>query len=333
VALSPYAVFARLPVAVWGILGYVVMGLLALSGSRKRQRNLTWPWGLLLLLASFSALTSTILAYVSATQIASLCLFCVGSYAVNAGLVVLAVLAWRHSRVRLLHLVRSDAEALRGRPVLTVNLAIVGVTVLLGLELLVPRYWVAPGWTGLPQRPSGLDANGQHWIGASEPVLTIVEFSDYQCPYCRRAHKDVRLLVAKHAKRLRLIHRHLPLDNACHPALSSPFHEHACRLAEAAECAGLQGRFWEMNDALFSTQDRVKAQDVDPMELAVRLGLNRSRFEQCMKGHAAMPRIASDLQAAMARRLDGTPSFLIGEAVYQGRIPETALAALRETTP
>ncbi|MBN2575483.1 MAG: thioredoxin domain-containing protein [Deltaproteobacteria bacterium] len=328
VALSPYAVFAGLPVAVWGILGYLVMGLLALSGLRRRRPRPTWPWGLLLLLTCFSALTSVVLAYISVTQIVSVCVFCIGSYAVNAVLLLVAVIAWRQARVRTLALVLSDAKALIEHRLLAVNLSVAGVALLVGLEMLVPHYWKAPGWNDLPRLPSGIDDNGHHWIGALKPTLTIVEFSDYECPHCRRAHKDARLLAAKHPNRIRLIHRHLPLDMACHPGLVRPFHEHACRFAEAAECAGLQGRFWEMNDALFSTQDKVKAKNLDPMDLAVRLGLNCSEFEQCMKAHTTAARLASDVQETMARRFNGTPTFLVGEAVFLGRIPDAELARL-----
>ena len=79
VALSPYAVFLGLPVAVWGVVGYLAMGFLALSGIRRWRLHPAWPWGLLFALAAFSILTSAILAYISATQIASLCIFCICS--------------------------------------------------------------------------------------------------------------------------------------------------------------------------------------------------------------------------------------------------------------
>jgi protein-disulfide isomerase/uncharacterized membrane protein len=322
VALSPYAVFAGLPVAVWGIVGYLVMGVLALSGLRKERSRPTWPWGLLLLFAVFSALTSVVLAYISAARIASLCLFCMGSYAINAGLLLLGAIAWRRARVEMRELVLTDAKTLVEHPLAMANLAIVGTTLLIGLELLVPRYWKTPGWDDLPRLPSGLGADGQHWIGATEPTLTIVEFSDYECPHCRRAHKDVRFLAARYPNQVRLVHRHLPLDRACHPGLLEPFHEHACRFAEAAECAGLQGRFWEMNDALFSMQDKVRAKNVDPKALAIRLGLNRSQFDRCMDAHTTIPRIAGDVRETMARKLNGTPTFLIGEEVFVGRIPD-----------
>lgn len=138
----------------------------------------------------------------------------------------------------------------------------------------------------------------------------------------------MRMVAAKHTDQVRLIHRHLPLDMACHPGLTEPFHHHSCLFAQAAECAGLQGRFWEMNDALFSIQDTTKAEEVDPVVLAVRLGLDRSEFTSCLTTHATAERVAADLREAMSRRLIGTPSFLVGERLFVGRIPEADLANL-----
>lgn len=332
VALSPHAVFLGLPVAVWGVLGYLVMGALGLSGIGKRFHP-AWPWGLLLALASFSVLTSAILAFISATQIASLCLFCLFSYAINAALLVLALVATRQSHARTIDLLLLDGKALIRHPRLAVGSAITALTILLGLELFVPRYWKTPGWNDLARLPSGIDEHGHHWIGADRPRLTILEFSDYECPHCRRAHKEARLLAARYPQEVRLVHRHLPLDQACHPGLRGPFHAHACRFAEAAECAGQQGRFWEMNDALFSTQDKVKAKNLDPMELAVRIGLSRARFKQCMDGHATAPRIADDVQESMARQLRGTPSFIIGDEILPGWVSESDLARRLHRTP
>lgn len=333
VAVSPYSVFAGLPVSVWGILGYLLMGALGIWACSRKRLHATWPWGFLLLLSTFSVATSAALAFISATRINSLCLFCMASYAVNLALLGVSLVARAHTRSRLIDLVRSDVKALAIRPLLPTVLAVLGASTLAALYAFVPSYWQTPGWSGLPKLAAGRDDVGNHWIGAQAPRLTIVEFSDYQCPHCRAAHKAMRVLAAKHPDQIRLIHRHLPLDMACNPTVQRPFHTHACRFAEAAECAALQGRFWEMNDALFSIQDVMKAKDVDPTQLAVRLGLNRNDFKRCLESHATSGRIADDVKEGMARNLRGTPSFLAGDRVYMGRIPEEEFNRLLEGIP
>jgi protein-disulfide isomerase/uncharacterized membrane protein len=333
VAVSPYSAFAGLPVSVWGIVGYLFMGGLALSSLGRRRLHPTWPLGLLFALTAISVATSVLLAYISATRINSLCLFCTGCYAINAGLLVVCVVTWRQSRTGAWELLRSDLKALAARPVVLAVLATAGLGTLGALRAFVPTYWRTHGWSDLPKLATGTDASGHHWIGARHPKLTIVEFSDYECPHCRAAHRAIRLLAAKHPDQVRLVHRHLPLDMACNPGITRPFHARACLFAEAAECAGRQGRFWQMNDALFGVQETTKAAAVDPFELAVRVGLNRLDFKRCLEGHATADRIAADVQEGIARKLRGTPTFLVGERVFLGRISEPQLEHLLGAAP
>lgn len=333
VAYSPYSLFAGLPVSVWGILGYLVMSGFGLWALRKKRLHATWPVGLLLLLACFSVAVAALLAFISVTRINSLCLFCMASYAINLALLILALVARARTRTRLGPLILGDARALFGRPLLVGLVALVGAAILGGLYAFVPSYWHTLGWSDLPKLATGQDQAGHHWIGGQNPHGTIVELSDYECPYCRAAHKAMRLLAAQAPDRIRLVHRHFPLDMACNPSVPRPFHGRACLFAEAAECAGLQGRFWEMNDALFSVQEKVSTEDVDPFELAVRLGLNRSEFKRCLENHETAARIAADVKEGMARNLTGTPSFVLGDRVFVGRIPDDVLKSVIDPRP
>jgi len=328
VAISPYSVFAGLPVSLWGVAGYLIMGILAAWSLSRRGLHPTWPLGLLALLTVFSAAVSAFLAYISATRIDSLCLFCTASYVVNAALLVLCVVAVRRRARPVRVLIIDDLRALLARPLIAALLVAGGAGAVGATVALVPAYWRSPGWLDLPALDYGVDHRGHHWIGARKPKLTIVEFSDYECPHCRSAHKTVRMLAAEYPEQIRLVHRHLPLDMACHPRLKRPFHQRACEFAVAAECAGLQGRFWEMNDALFSIQETVRTEDVDPVDLAVRLGLNRLDFKRCLDRRATADRVAADVEAALERKLRGTPSFLIDDELFVGRIPEAEIERL-----
>jgi uncharacterized membrane protein len=126
VAASPWAVFAGLPVSLWGVLGYLVMGILALWGWSKRRLHPAWPWGLLLLLSSFSVAVSAILGFISFTRIDSLCLFCMTSYAISLALLFVAVLATRTSHGRSVHLLGLDLKAASARARLLLPLALAG---------------------------------------------------------------------------------------------------------------------------------------------------------------------------------------------------------------
>jgi protein-disulfide isomerase len=191
----------------------------------------------------------------------------------------------------------------------------------------IPPYWQHPGWIELPELPTGVDGNGCHWIGAKHPTVVVVEFSDYQCPHCRRAHKQMRLEAAKFPDEVRLIHNHMPLDRACNEDIKRPFHDRACEFSKAAECAAAQGKFWQMNDALFSIQERVRTNDVDVERLAVQIDLDRSVFRDCMAEEGIPDIIRSDLEKSRALNVLGTPTFFIRSQPYLGGLPEGTLEA------
>jgi len=322
VALSPYSVFAGLPISVWGIIGYLAMGGLALSSFSRLRPHATWPGGVLLLLFAFSVCVSAVLAYIAEFRIGSLCPLCMALYAINCLLLMIGIVWLQRSGMSIGAVLAEDLAALTAWPRLTVAVLALGFVALGALQLFVKPYWKKPGWTDLPALVAGIDSTGRHWLGAKTLGVEIVEFSDYECPHCRGAHKDIRLMVAQRPEKIRLVHRHYPLDRACNPRLARPFHEHACRLAEAAECAGQQGRFWEMNDAIYSIQETIKADQVDPMELAVRLGLDRPAFRKCLEGHAAAEAVARDVRDAVSLGLSGTPTFVVGGKLFLGRIPK-----------
>jgi protein-disulfide isomerase/uncharacterized membrane protein len=333
VALSPYSVFMGVPVSLWGVAGYLLMAMLSASGAREKKLHATWPIGFLLILALASVGASLALAAISITRIDSLCLFCTGSYVINVALLIVAIVLWKRSGGSLAKVVADDFTALFKRRAACVVALVVGGGALAAARASIPQYWASPGWSDLPKLDSGNDKDGHHWTGATNPTLTIVEYSDYECPHCRTAHKLVRAVVAKHAEKVRLVHRHLPLDQACHPEVTHPFHRRACFFAEASECAARQGKFWEMNDALFASQDTIKASNVDPLELAVRLGINRAEFRRCLGEHEAAGRVAADVRDSIALELSGTPTFIVDGKLLPGKISETQVVELLAKAP
>jgi protein-disulfide isomerase len=147
--------------------------------------------------------------------------------------------------------------------------------------------------------------------GAAAADIAIVEFADYECPYCRRYTAEVRPVVhAKYVKtgRIRYAVAFLPL----------PMHEKAPLLARAAYCALVQNRFWEMHETLFDRQPTLRDQLSD---MAGRLGLKRAEFDKCIDNDGrAAERIAADMEDARRLGLNGTPSFAIGRLDDQGRL-------------
>jgi protein-disulfide isomerase len=153
-----------------------------------------------------------------------------------------------------------------------------------------------------------LDAR-EYSLGSSDAPLTMLEFTDYQCPFCRRFQAETWPLLKKNyidTGKLRFIVRDLPLQ----------FHSAARPAAEAAHCAGEQGKFWEMHHALLTGDDPLANGGIE--RRAKALGLDTERLQTCMKANRYDSAIARNIAAADALDIHGTPSFVIGRLANGG---------------
>jgi Na+/H+ antiporter NhaA len=146
-------------------------------------------------------------------------------------------------------------------------------------------------------------------------LVTLVEYGDFECPYCGQAEPVVRELIKEYGE-LRFVFRHLPLTDV---------HSHAQLAAEAAEAAAEQGAFWEMHDALMDHQGALNARDL--VGYAAGLGLDTARFAADLRRHLGAGRIAEDIDSADLASVSGTPTFFINGNRYYGAFD---LAALKE---
>jgi Na+/H+ antiporter NhaA len=161
-----------------------------------------------------------------------------------------------------------------------------------------------------------VDPDRDHIRGPKKDALvTLVEYGDFECPYCGQAEPAVRELVREHGE-LRFVFRHLPLIEV---------HPHAQLAAEAAEAAAEQGAFWEMHDVLMDHQGALTARDL--VGYATGLGLDAERFRTTLFKHAVASRVAEDVDSADLATVSGTPTFFINGNRYYGAFD---LAALKE---
>jgi protein-disulfide isomerase len=158
-----------------------------------------------------------------------------------------------------------------------------------------------------------------HAQGPSDAPLTLVEYGDFECPHCGRAHLIVKAVQKHFGKRLRFVFRHFPL---------STMHPHAERAAKAAEAAAAQGRFWEMHDELFEHQDALE--DDHLREYAKAIGLDRARFDRELASGVHAGRVRDDFLSGVRSGVNGTPTFFINGRRHNAPWDADALAEALE---
>ena len=159
-----------------------------------------------------------------------------------------------------------------------------------------------------------VDPERDHVRGPDQAPVTLVEYGDFECPYCGQAEPEVRELLADYGD-LRYIWRHLPLTDV---------HPHALLAAEGAEAAARQGKFWEMHDQLLDHQGALTAKDL--IRYAAELGLDIEQFTRDLREHAGEAKIAADVDSADLSGVSGTPTFFINGKRHHGAYDISTLA-------
>ena len=163
-----------------------------------------------------------------------------------------------------------------------------------------------------------VDEDRDHIQGPADAPVTLVEYGDYECPYCGAAYPIVKELQGRMGERLRFVFRNFPITTS---------HPHAELAAEAAEAAAAQSGFWEMHDLLYENQRRLTDQDLHAY--AEQLGLDLDLFDRELAEHVHAPRVREDFMSGVRSGVNGTPSFYVNGARHDDSYDlETLLAAL-----
>lgn len=333
---APESEIFGIPQALLAIPTYLVaLGLGAWSW-RRQDRGAARLLGLIgLLTVAYSAW----LAWLSATVIGAWCLFCILLYAVNLGFAAIGLLAGRGGRPGAGHLLVSAGATLvlgalawgaydqaRSRLVAesaaaVLELAPATATATSASETRKLRLGTRREGVEIP---SGVPVKGP----ASAPVR-IVEYSDFQCPFCRRLQAGLRQLGEEYPQQVRVAYVHFPMNTDCNDTgLKKSMHPAACTAAVAASCAQQQDRFWEMHDWLFEHQAELGRPSYEAGASA--LGLDLARFRSCLDDPAMFAEVRRQAATGGPIGVGGTPTFFVNGRLMSGGQPIEVLRAVVE---
>jgi protein-disulfide isomerase len=160
-----------------------------------------------------------------------------------------------------------------------------------------------------------VSARRDHVIGGTDAAVTLVEYGDFECPYCGQAYPAVKEVVGAFLGQMRFVFRHFPLTQV---------HPHAAHAAEAAEAAAAQRQFWEMHDLLYENQGALA--DDDLLAYAARLGLDLDRFQVELAQGAHAQHVRDDFMGGVRSGVNGTPTFFINGRRHDGSYDPRSLA-------
>ena len=157
--------------------------------------------------------------------------------------------------------------------------------------------------------------DGDHVRGDNNAPVAIIQYSDFECPFCSRVVPTMEQVLEEYDGKVKLIYRHFPLS----------FHENAQKAGEASECAADQDKFWEMHDLIFADQDNITVDDLKAH--AATLGLNTSTFNNCLDDGDNAQKITDDFTAGAALGVQGTPASFVNGTMISGAQPYASFAA------
>jgi len=359
VALSKFSSLWGYPVASYSLAYYLVLFAFSALVRRKAQEHAQTISDVALFYVMLGAVPTLVFAVISGLLLKTICLFCALLYLISVCLLILCLRNPMRSKPLHLSLLNGLSLSLRYfLPVLPFPiplgktqrlrwLSLLGASSLLLCSLALPRLLTEmvfkpraqlvqqalyspeflASWQKAPVeilKISPADAaQPDYALGDSAAPITIVEFSDYQCPHCQLASHWVTELMDRYQGKIKFIFKNYPLDQNCNPLITQPGHQFACRSAAMARCAGAQRveLFWAMNEAIFSLGDNFSEESLT--NLPPELGIDLQRFNECLDSEDVRNKVKSDIAEGNQLKLRGTPTFFINGKRVEGPLPET----------
>ena len=319
VSQSSYSIVLGIPVSIWGIVGFLLLlGIVMLAW--RRHAFEARVWAAIFWISLLFSLISLGFAAISTFVIHSYCILCIGIYLVSFfSLWYSWLIRRRFSAFGLMSDTVADLKYMWLRRRLMIPLLSVVLAGIIAVLVFMPSYWEMKPPRLSKDIPAGINDAGHPWLGAKHPVVEIVVFSDYQCFQCKKLHLYLRRLVERYPAKLRVVHRHFPMDHEVNPIVKEPVHRGSGKMALMAIYAAGKDRFWPMNDALYQIAGHRDA--IDLKWLSLKTGLDAVDLYRSLGNPQVQRRLAIDISDGIRLGITGTPSFLVDGKVYSSVIP------------
>ncbi len=327
VSQSPYSILFGTPIAAWGITGYILMLAIIFSSLDTKEKKMRVLATLFLLAFLFSSI-SFYYGAISGFVIHSYCIMCILIYAINF---LLLFMFWlirrRYQSYSFIQSIKTDIKFWVTNKTKAFLLLISFIMISGSLILFSPHYWELTPKNNITEKlNTGLTENGDPWIGAQNPELVITEFTDYFCFQCKKMHFFLRNLVSKYPNKLRLVHKHFPMDHKFNPIVKKPFHQGSGYMSLIAIFASKQDRFWEVNDILFNYQ--ANSETISLQGIAMLTHFDIDQVTKALNNPVFYKKLNNNIIEGLKHNITGTPAYIIDNKTYIGQIPSNIFDSL-----
>jgi protein-disulfide isomerase len=256
---------------------------------------------------------------------------CILSYAINFMLVFYSWLIIRRfgEKEGIIHGLRQDFRAILHKKKIFLSWVAPFTAITVFVFAFFPVYWNLTPSPLSPDLPNGITEDGHPWIGGHQnPEIVITEYTDYLCFQCRKMHFFLRKIVERNPDKIRLIHRHYPMDHRFNPIVKEPFHIGSGEMSLLSVYASSQGKFWEMNDLLFGID--AGGGKIDINKLAEKTGLDAGRLSASRFDNNMRRKLWHDIVDGLKAGITGTPAYMIDGQLYLGIIPADILEKVED---
>ena len=292
-----------------------VLSLMSIAGSNRAAIH-----RLLVPATAFASLVSVLYLAIMLTQVKALCLFCLGIDGVNFALLGVA---WTLQKTSSSVNSRSETPSSLATPLTWATLAFVLPGALFALAN-------SKALRGFPiqEAVSSVMSGTQETLsvppevatlGSPNAPITIVKFSDFQCPHCQRGGIIMHTLLKRFPDIVRVAYRNYPLDSKCNPKMQGGGHAFACAAAKTAICAQNQGKFKEVYEGLFDHQSALNDEKI--REIALAAGMDAATLDACLNSEQTQDILAKDMMEAERLQVRSTPTFFINGYKVEGAYP------------
>lgn len=336
VVASKYGKILGIPNSYYGIITYsgILIFTIFFSIKSRPEKNIFYSW--MFGVSLFTSLFSIYLFAISLFVIKALCIMCIGVYLINFAMLFIVSHEIIKEKIPPIKIISEQLLLM-----LKEHLFISFIFIIISLSMISflyinninneKREWRERYIDVISGRATVYNINIEDspLIGPPDAKITIVEFSDFQCPFCKNAEDVLNKVYFYYKDKIRIVFKHFPLDNKCNILINPSVHEYACNSAIASLCADEQGKFWEYRKMLFENQKELDNNNL--IRHAVRAGLNMEQFTNCltMPGNR-MQKIISDINQGYELGVRSTPTLFLNGKMIKGAVPEWLLREMIE---